>query len=346
MSNLQDKINISNNKDEVPKLSILVPIYNAQKYLRQCLESLINQTLKEIEIICINDGSTDGSGTIIAEFAGLDNRIRVITKENSGYGDSMNQGLALARGTWVGICEPDDFCDQTMYKKLVQIAERWNCDIAKANYAEHTNLNKRDNLIPLYDPFPYKKPFSPHDNPRVLLTAPTIWAAIYRRSMIVENDIHFSNTPGASYQDASFAHQCWIAAQSVVFLREGLYRYRIDNDASSSKSPEKVFAICGEYDQTFEFLKARGVDDLKFFGPWVNVMRSGVYVWNYNRIAEEYHLPFVEHWVQDLIQADDEGLFNPAFFTSEYRDLLGEMLDNPKGFCVKYKEALPILPIM
>ena len=87
----------------MPKISIIVPVYNVERYLRDCLNSLINQTLSDIEIICVNDGSTDSSPRILEEYASKDSRIKVINKENSGYGASMNMGLAAAEGEYIGI---------------------------------------------------------------------------------------------------------------------------------------------------------------------------------------------------------------------------------------------------
>ena len=94
---------------QAPKVSILVPICNVERYLRQCLDGLVNQTLEDIEVICINDGSTDSSLSIIREYERRDQRIVVIDKPNSGYGDSMNRGIDTARGEYVGIVESDDF---------------------------------------------------------------------------------------------------------------------------------------------------------------------------------------------------------------------------------------------
>lgn len=327
-----------------PKLSVLVPIYNAEPFLRQCLDSLLGQTMGDLEVLCINDGSTDGSAAILDEYAAKDGRIRIITKENSGYGDSMNRGLSEARGDWIGICEPDDFCDRRMFAKLVQAAERFGCDLAKANYTEYEG--GRGRRMGLYDPFRYGKPFSPWGQPQVLLTAPTIWAAVYRRSMVRDYGIAFSETPGASYQDASFGHQCWVAAQRVVLLKPGFYRYRVDNQASSSKSSDKVFAVNGEYERSFAFLEKLGPEYLRHFGPWLNVMRSGVYVWNYNRIAPQHHLPFAEAWAREVVEADDAGLLRLDFFTPQYRRLLCRLLDDPVAFCEDHRDGIPVPPIM
>ena len=105
-----------------PVLSLLVPIYNVERYLRQCLDSAAAQTLENIEIICINDGSTDSSPAIIREYMERDARFVMIDKANSGYGDSMNRGLDQARGEYVGILESDDFMAPDALEKLVHVA--------------------------------------------------------------------------------------------------------------------------------------------------------------------------------------------------------------------------------
>lgn len=114
-------------------VSVLVPIYNVEKYLSQCLDSLCAQTLKNIEFICINDGSTDNSGNILEKYAKNDSRFKIITKPNSGYGDSMNVGLEAATGEYIGIVESDDFAEPNMFEKLYKAAKNNNLDIVKSN---------------------------------------------------------------------------------------------------------------------------------------------------------------------------------------------------------------------
>ena len=102
------------------KISVIVPVYNAEKYLRQCLDSIVSQTLRDIEIICVNDGSTDASLSILEEYAAKDSRIVVISKPNAGYGHSMNMGLDKATGEYMGIVDADDYILPTMYETLYQ----------------------------------------------------------------------------------------------------------------------------------------------------------------------------------------------------------------------------------
>ena len=122
----------------MPKLSVLVPIYNVEKYLDECLASLTKQTLKDIEIICINDGSTDNSPKILQKYAKKYPNFVVINKQNSGYGDSMNKGLEKATGEYIGIVESDDFIESDAFKKLYELAHETKADIVKANYFYHS----------------------------------------------------------------------------------------------------------------------------------------------------------------------------------------------------------------
>ena len=110
------------------KVSVIIPVYNVEKYLPECLDSVIKQTLKDMEIICVDDGSTDSSGKIIDEYAAKDNRIVVIHKQNGGYGQSCNKGLDIAKGEYVAILEPDDFVDEHMYEDLYNAAKQYDGD--------------------------------------------------------------------------------------------------------------------------------------------------------------------------------------------------------------------------
>ena len=125
-------------------VSILVPICNVQKYLRECLDSIIEQSLVDIQIICIDDGSTDLSPAILDEYRHKDPRIEVITKPNSGYGNSMNCGLDIARGKYIGIVESDDIASKTMFEDLFRLAEEHRVDVVKSNFYYH--LSEQDKI--------------------------------------------------------------------------------------------------------------------------------------------------------------------------------------------------------
>ncbi len=125
-----------------PKVSIVLPIYNVSEYLRKSLNSLVKQTLQEIEIICINDGSTDNSLEIVKEYAKRDNRIVVVDKKNEGQGIARNLGINMAKGEYIGFVDPDDWVKPDMYEKMYNQAKKFSseiviCDLSK--YVEEKN---------------------------------------------------------------------------------------------------------------------------------------------------------------------------------------------------------------
>ena len=180
---------------ETPKVTVLVPCYNVEKFLPQCLESLIGQSLRQLQIVCINDGSTDSTLAVLRSYAARDKRIQIIDKPNSGYGASMNRGLDAARGEYVGIVESDDFAERDMFKKLYRFARFRRCDLVKSNYSEY--CAGQAHPIEAFAGFKYKRVFRPADQVDVVKVLPIIWTGLYRTSMLRENGIRFNETPGA-----------------------------------------------------------------------------------------------------------------------------------------------------
>jgi glycosyltransferase involved in cell wall biosynthesis len=172
---------------------LLMPVYNVEMFLRECLDSVINQTLKDIEVICVNDGSTDGSLAILEEYAKYDNRIRIITKPNSGYGHSMNVGLDAAKGDYIGIVETDDLILPKMYETLYKIAVQLNLDIIKADY--YNFHGDGDSRITKYievagkAPKYYGKVLNPYEDVTPLYFTMNTWSGIYKRMKRQEHHI-------------------------------------------------------------------------------------------------------------------------------------------------------------
>ena len=128
----------------MPKVSIVIPCYNVEKYLRQCLDSVINQTLRELEIICVNDGSKDSTLSILQEYAEKDSRIKIIDKPNGGYGESMNRGFDMATGEYLGIIESDDYADLDMFEKLYHCAKTYELDVVKSGFYYYYSKEERN----------------------------------------------------------------------------------------------------------------------------------------------------------------------------------------------------------
>ena len=121
-------------RNRKPDISIIVPVYNVEKYLPQCMSSIMNQTYRNLEIICIDDGSTDGSGDILERCAQDDGRIKVVHKANAGVGAAMNDGLRMAVGNYIGIVESDDYAERNMFETLLRIACREEADYVRSDF--------------------------------------------------------------------------------------------------------------------------------------------------------------------------------------------------------------------
>ena len=321
----------------VPKVSVLVPVYNMARYLPQCLDALFAQTLGEIEIIAVNDGSTDVSLAILQDYAGRDRMMRIIDKRNSGYGDSLNRALAVAKGEYVGIIEPDDFPSVTMFSRLYRAAKKFDADVVKCNYFEHREGRDTPNWN--FDGFEYGKPFDPADTPAIICTAPTIWTGLYRREFLLREGIEFRPTPGASFQDAGFALKVWFAARTAVLMRRPLLHYRVDNPGSSSKSADKVYTVCAELESARVFLDCQPASRRAAFTSWLAVDKWGKYRWNYERIAPELHGEFASRMLEEYQAAQQAGELDLSLFDETSRAQLSELLeDGAELFAARYPD--------
>ena len=291
------------------KVSVLVPIYNVDVFLSECLDSLVNQTLKEIEIICINDGSTDNSLEIIKDYAENDKRIVVINKKNSGYGDSMNQGLKKATGEYVGIVESDDFIDLDAFEKMYKIAKSYDLDVVKSNYYEYYGDIKKDKAVS--DMFPQDqlgRVVDPREERQIFYQPPCIWAAIYKNEFLKKNKIDFLPTPGASYQDTGFNFKVWAMARRTYFIKRAFLHYRQDNLNSSVKDSGKIYCVKDEYDSIEKFLEKHGL--MEDLGAVMFTCRFGGYIWNMHRLERKAALEFADVIKKDLKRAKRLGYMN------------------------------------
>lgn len=309
---------------KTPKVSILVPIYNVESYLAQCLQSLVDQSLPDLEIICINDGSTDSSLQIAQEFADNDLRIRIINKQNTGYGDSMNLGLQEAKGEYIGILEPDDWIDEDAFATLYQAAKQHQADVVKANFFRVKN----DHDLSKVEEITSEKIVHPQKDREVFQFMPAIWSAIYRREFLLDNNINFLPTPGASYQDLSFSFKVWTLAETVVLLPRAFVHYRIDNANSSINNPAKVNCVVNEYAEIETFLCERGI--FKEFGETMNAAKFRNYHWNFQRLEKNLAKEFYQAWRQELLSANEEGLLIKANFSSRDWCALKLILKHPR----------------
>lgn len=315
---------------QYPQISILVPICNVQHYLRQCLASLANQTLESLEIICINDGSTDDSLRIINEFAARDDRFVVIDKPNSGYGDSMNRGLNVSRGQYVGIVESDDYASPDMFERLYRLALDSDADLVRSNLFEHSTVDGvevdiySENLIGC----PYDKVVKPIEHPKTFLCRPAIWTCLYKKTFLIDNNIEFLPTPGASFQDTSFCFKALYAADRVLFTRDAFLHYRVDNANSSVKSQKKIFPICDEYEEIWRYAKLyeERFSEIKLVIPR---QQFGGYKWNLDRLVPKYQPLFYERFAREFKSIWNAGLIKEEQFGHDDYSFARRLAESP-----------------
>ena len=281
MSLIEPTVPISPKSVLTPKVSVLVPCYNVEAYLNECVDSILNQSFADFEVICLNDGSTDTTLDILREYERLDARVTVVDKSNSGYGATMNIGLDMAVGKYIAIVESDDFIESNMFELLYNEAEECRLDVARSKYFMHIGAKVKvfDEVCDVL----YDEVYRPIDNLNVFLQSPSIWCSLYRREFLKESNIRFLETPGASFQDTSFAFKVYATAERFKMIPTPLLHYRI-NDNSSVKSSAKIFCICDEYEEMYRFTHAVNLyDKLKY--TLVRMQYAG-YIWNHARI---YH---------------------------------------------------------
>ncbi|MDR0726562.1 MAG: glycosyltransferase [Rickettsiales bacterium] len=269
-----------------PKVSIVVPIYNVEKYLNECLDSIVNQTLKEIEIILVNDGSTDSSLDIITSYADKDNRIVVINKPNEGYGKTMNRGFDAATGEYIGIVESDDWAEPDMFQELYKTAKENDADVVKADFVFFDSDTGKESESWDYgiQKKLHNKIFTPMEYPEIIWTGhPSIWTAIYRTDMVRKKNVRFPETPGASFQDMGFKPKSLIPAQRFYFLPKVLLHYR-KHANNSDKNNNKIFAVCDSHHDTDAWAK-NNMPGSKRLTQILNRSKLNNYLWNSGRLS-------------------------------------------------------------
>jgi len=318
------------------KVSIIIPTYNVEQYLRQCMDSVTGQTLQDIEIICINDGSTDGSLAILREYAERDSRIVMVDKENEGYGIGMNIGLDRAMGEYVGIVEPDDFVPEEMFEELYNKAKEYDLDVIKADFYRFTTnddgtLDRK--YIKLYgDSEEYNRVIRPLDEPNVSFRfTMNTWSGIYKREFLNKYNIRHNTTPGASFQDNGFWWQTFMYADRVMIVDKPYYHNRRDNMGSSVKNPGKVYCMNVEYDYIRELTikypeKWKALQGIYWFKKYHN------YLFTLERISDEFKKEYCHRFSAEFRRARQLGELDMSVYTSNEKKIIKCLIENPDTF--------------
>ena len=236
-------------------VSVVVPVYNAENYIGECIESLCNQTLKEIEIICVDDMSTDGSIEIIKKFQEKDSRITLIYNDEQSEGAALarNIGIKASQGDYLAIVDADDFFEVDMLEKSYKMALLTGADIVMFDALYYDDVRKMDykptfSVITINERFlPKEETFSPIDNSdnMFLVTHGAAWGKLFKRDLVLNNNIQFIS--GRSWDDIIFTYVALCSARKIALLRERLLHYRwnaVNNQTSNrAKYPEVGYRI-------------------------------------------------------------------------------------------------------
>ncbi len=231
----------------MPKVTIIMPSLNVHKYIRQCVESVITQTLADIEIILIDAGSTDGTLEILQEYTQKDKRITLFHSDVKSYGYQVNMGIALAKSEYIGIVETDDYILPDLYETLYKIAIQNKADYVKGNVASFIELKNglkwsrfTENVQEIKEEI-----ICPRNTPELLLKDYYIWTGIYKKELLKE--VKLNETKGAAFQDIGFLFQTISMAKKAVYIDKIGYFYRQDNESTSSVNSNGFRYMIWEY---------------------------------------------------------------------------------------------------
>jgi len=257
-------------------ISIIVPVYNEEKYLPQCLDSLVNQTYQDLEIICVNDGSTDGSTAILEQYAARDTRIRVVCQENQGPSEARNKGISEVRGEWMMFVDSDDWLELNCCERAIAQAEA--CELVLFSYTrEFKTTSARRHIFGLQPrlfeeegiDWLYERLIAPNGAelryPEKLDCLSTVWGRLYRSNIIKDNAIEFTSTKiTGTLEDLVFNGKYFNHLHSVRYVPDCLYHYRKTKSDSVAYSHKPN--LCSQWLHVFEEI-SNCTDAMKH--PWM-----------------------------------------------------------------------------
>lgn len=324
------------------KVSIIMPSLNVVEYIHDCMESVIHQTLNDIEIICVDAGSTDGTLEILQEYVQKDERVKLIISDKKSYGYQINLGMKSATGEYIGILETDDIINLKMYETLYQYAKKYDLDIVKADFYRFViedGVMKKE-YVNIAQTEMYNKVLT-NNNVGDIITKAALytWSGIYKKSFLLINNIRHNETLGASYQDNGFWFQTMATAKRVYFLNQPFYMLRRDNPNSSIFSKGKVYCIRDEYEFVLNYLK-QNTDLYQSVIAYYWWARFGAYRYSYRRIAIEYKEEFIMHFQQTFMEAKEKGELEQNVFSKTSWHDLEQILNDPIKYNEKHKREL------
>ncbi len=307
-------------------ITVIVTVHNAEKYLRECLDSVLGQTFPELEILCMDGGSMDESPEILRQYAMKDDRIRIINDPNTSYGHKVNRGIEEAQGEYIAVLESDDMYEPFMLEKLYEAAEKYHPDIVDADYTNFYDINgvRFTYVTQMYQKDDYNRLMKNREHPERMRDISRFWTGIFLKDFLDREQIRMNESEGASYQDMSFRFLTSVLAETSYHLDIPVYLYRIDNPDSSMHDPRKTTVIADEHEFLKKELEKRGIDE--------PVIWHNAYRWKYrdfrgnmHHLTGQYRMELFARYREEL-ERDREEL--ERYRMNGYEPFVREMIEN------------------
>ncbi len=302
-------------------ISLILPSYNVGPYIKECIESALNQTISEMEIICVDANSTDGTLEILKEYekrASLGEwagkSVQLMISDQKSYGHQVNLALLKASKKYVAILETDDFVMPNMYEKLVELSEEMDLDYIRGEYDFFTTKEDGEREFRhVHHYAPVNQVLLDTRSEYIMTYDQNLWKGIYRREFLLENKIRLNESAGAAFQDIGFNMQVFSYAKRAFYVEESFYRYRRDRNESSIHSLE-CFRF---YVQELKFLHELDPDFSALYWPGIYERFSCALCGEYHKALKQFHIeptsqylaPFMPVLVGDFRFAIKHGLW-------------------------------------
>jgi hypothetical protein len=269
-----------------PKVSVIVPVYNVARYLPQCLDSLRSQTLQDMEILLVNDGSTDGSAEILRAYAAQDWRFRLIERPNGGYSAARNTGLKEVRGDFVGFVDADDWVEPDMFEHLLSLAETHHADLVQSGFdwyleQEGRHVPKDNSWIP---PLLARSGGSLRGAEAILFEDIAIWKKLYRRSLLEAGALSFDEGMPMG-EDVPFHLSALCLAGRIAASDRPLYHYRKQRPGQQTGiTDQRLLAYFRIFEKMEELIQQHG---LTYLQPWLLHLQLSRHCWGYEMAAPD-----------------------------------------------------------
>ncbi len=315
------------------KVSVVVPIYKVEDYLEECVDSILNQTLKEIEVILVDDGSPDDCPRIVDKYAKQDKRVVAVHQENAGYSAAVNRGIEMAKGEYIGIIESDDWIEPDMYEKLYANAKENDTDITKGMFTMYDSTQPEGvqdtvfrNGMGVDLSLAPDGVFKVIEWPKMLAFHASIWSSIYRAEFVKE--IKIPETAGASYQDFPFMIEVMTRAERISVVKKPFVHWRNEPGQSNSTSAygEKLLLMAKNSKLGLETLEKAGIlprvkEEIFIHILWANLAF-------FLRIQKKFRREYYDDLREIFTAVVQDKNFRYKYFTRKERTFLNFIMNH------------------